>query len=197
MFKTCPSCGDEFVEHVASCPDCRVPLRAAGEAPPEMTLEPAPPATAVQERALESAVLLRRGDTTELRQLAEALTAAGIPCAVDTDPPGENIRSPRQLTRAAASGQEARLAVYVDARDAREASAVMTAWFAQTIPGAEGAVEAFAEGGCPGCNEPLAENAVACASCGLEFPPLEVSCPQCGRPVAVEAERCAGCGYHP
>ena len=27
MFKTCPRCGDEFLPHIAECPDCRMPLQ--------------------------------------------------------------------------------------------------------------------------------------------------------------------------
>ena len=29
MFKHCPRCRDEFVQHVETCPDCRVPLVTA------------------------------------------------------------------------------------------------------------------------------------------------------------------------
>ncbi len=193
MFKTCPSCGDEFVEHVVECPDCRVPLRAAGDSAADAAPIPEPAANAQIERA----VLLRHGDTSELRQLAEALTAASIPCAVDTDPPGETLPGGRQIVRGGAPGNAARLAVYVDADDARDASAVLAEWLALSIPGAEHANATSADGGCPGCGDPLPDNAVACLSCGLEFPPLEVACPQCGQSVAVEAESCSHCGHRP
>jgi hypothetical protein len=189
MFKICPRCGDEFVPHVEVCPDCRVPLQASDGAPPVPRAAEAPAPL-----ALESAVALQRGTTSELRQIAEALGAAGVACAIDTDPPGGVLRGAPQRGRTA---QEAPLAVFVDERDAAEARRVLGEWLASAIPGSEHAAAAGSIDACPGCGEPLPEHPTACASCGLEFPPLELPCPRCGQAVAAEAESCAACGHRP
>lgn len=194
MFKTCPRCGDEFLPHIAECPDCRMPLQISegGLAPAHEIASPGE----AEAPSFTDAVLLRRDQPTELRQLAEALATAGIACAVDTDPPGEGIRGGQPISRGRMSGQAPQLAVYVSASDAKAAAAVHTQWLAQSIPGAELA-GGLVEGACSGCNEPLPEEAVECPSCGLAILPLEVTCPGCGQPVAVEAESCARCGYRP
>jgi rRNA maturation endonuclease Nob1 len=194
MFKICPSCKDEFVQHVSVCPDCGVPLRTAEEIASSDAAAAAPARARAGDEALGAAVMLRSGAASELRQLGERLAERGVRFAVDTDPPGARIAT---STRGAA-GREAQLAIYVQAADAQQASEIYREWMLDTVPGAgdvkqvSGAVDA-----CPGCGEPLGASATACASCGLEFPPLEVACPQCGSAVAVEAERCAQCGYRP
>jgi hypothetical protein len=186
MFKTCPSCGDEFVAHVEQCPDCRVPLRAPGETPP---------ASAPAEHALADAVLLRAGETRDLRELAERLDAAGIACAIDTDPPGASVAAAGAGARR--GGGAVRLALYVAARDAHTAARVHQAWVAEIVPDSGSANDMGLIDACPGCGEPLAPTSAACASCGLEFPELQVACPECGQGVEPEAERCGHCGYRP
>ena len=172
MFKICPRCGDEFVPHVESCPDCRVPLQASDGTPP-------PPRSERVDAPLqrERAVSLRHGAPADLREIADALSAAGLACAIDADPPHG-------------------LGVFVDERDVAAGQRVLAQWMETAIPGAEqvagGSIDA-----CPGCGEPLPEHPTACASCGLEFPPLELPCPRCGQPVAAEAESCAACGHRP
>jgi hypothetical protein len=188
MFKICPRCGDEFVPHVETCPDCRVALQVSDGSPP-------PPRSAgnAAPLALENAVALRRGTTSELRQIAEALSAEGIACAVDTDPPGGQLRRASERGR---TGSEVPLAVFVDAQHAAAAQRVLAQWVEAAIPDVdqvtEGAIDA-----CPGCGEPLPEHPTACASCGLEFPPLELPCPRCGQPVTPESEICGACGHRP
>lgn len=194
MFKTCPSCGDEFVPHVVECPDCRVPLEASDGAAPR----PAPQRDAAGGTpAIGDAVVLRRDQPGELRQLAEALSAAGIACAIDTDPPGASIRGGVLGSRAASTGRAVELAVYVSAADAKAASAVQAQWLARSMPGSELGTGELLEGHCSGCNEPLPENVAECPSCGLAILPLEVGCPACGLAVAVEAESCPHCGHRP
>jgi hypothetical protein len=187
MFKTCPSCGDEFVPHVELCPDCRVPLRAAGEH--------APAENAALAGELREAVMLRAGEVSELRELAERLTAAGIPCAIDTDPPGQNLGA--ATSRRAAAGAPARLALYVDANAAQAAVRIHQAWMVDAVPDSGSAGEAGVIDACPGCGEPLTTGAAVCASCGLEFPELQVACPRCGQGVEPAADHCGHCGYRP
>ena len=115
MFKTCPRCGDEFLPHVDECPDCRVAL-AHGPAL-GVTAAPEDPRGA-RPAPLESAALLRRGEAWELRQLAERLEAAGIQCAVDTDPPGAGIMAGGGVgNRKGSYGRTVRLALYVGQED--------------------------------------------------------------------------------
>ena len=193
MFKICPSCRDEFVQHVEVCPHCRVPLRTAEE----MASAPEP-ADDDADNVLASAVVLRRGNPSDLRELCDLLTARGLRFAVDTDPPGRRLAAASRGATAprSATSREVMLAIYVAEADAAAAAQVQREWLLATVPGAVdesvGGIDA-----CPGCGEPLTANATACAGCGLEFPPLEVACPQCGQPVPLEAESCAGCGYHP
>lgn len=192
MFKTCPRCGDEFLAHVDVCPDCRVAL-AHG---PALGVTAAPEnLRGVQPAPLESAALLRRGEVWELRELAERLEAAGIACAVDTDPPGAGIVAGAGVgNRKGSYGRSVRLAVYVAGEDVAAAVAVQQAWTTEGLAGAELAGPLGALSACPGCGEPLAENAAACGSCGLEFPEQEVLCSACGQAVAPDAERCPHCG---
>jgi hypothetical protein len=196
MYKTCPSCGDEFVLHIAMCPDCRVPLQTAEELASGRRArdEAGGDSASSFGFALASAVMLRRGAASELREISELLAARGVRFVVDTDPPGSKLAS---APRGAATGREVQLAIYVEEADASEAAVVQHEWMLATVPGA---AEARASGmldACPGCGDSLSASATACASCGLEFPPLEVACPQCRGGVAPESESCPHCGYRP
>jgi hypothetical protein len=104
-----------------------------------------------------------------LRQLAERLEAAGLACAIDTDPPGAAIGA-GGARRGAAASRAAQLAIYVRESDLPAAAAVHQAWMAEGLADADAAGPIGAVSGCPGCGEPLADDAAACASCGLEFP---------------------------
>lgn len=188
MFKTCPRCGDEFVPQVSECPDCRVALVAASD--PPVRREATPPERAAT--ALEDALVLRHGDASELRQVAELLGQAGIACAIDTSPPGAGFRG-----GGARGARAVQLAIYVRAQDAEAAAAVHLQWLTRSTPGAELAGPGGMLDACPGCGEPLATGSSACAACGLAFPDLQVACPECGGAVAPEAERCPHCGHRP
>jgi hypothetical protein len=186
MFKTCPQCGDEFVQHVESCPDCRVRLLAPGEAPPPRA------AASTGATPSDAPVLLRRGTVMDLRDLGAQLAANGIAFAVDSD-----ATTGSAAAHARAAGREVQLALYVHEADAPAAARVAQAWVVANVPDAEHVEPGTALDACPGCGEPLPEEAAACASCGLEFPPLEVSCPRCGQAAAVDAANCPSCGYRP
>ena len=190
MFRVCPRCRDEFLPHVAECPDCRVALRTAEELANDPAEQAEPSEGLVV--TLSSAVMLRRGAPIDLRELCERLGERGVRFVVEPVPLGGPLAAPRR-----GQAREAELAIYVEEADAEAAARVERDWLIATIPGAADEPLAGSADACPGCGEPLAASAVACAACGLEFPPLEVACPQCGRPVAVEAQRCDGCGYRP
>jgi hypothetical protein len=190
MFKVCPRCRDEFLPHVAECPDCRVALRTAEELASEPVELDGPSAAGAV--ALASAVLLRRGAPSDLRELCERLGQRGVRFVVGTHPLGGPLGAGRR-----GQAREVELAIYVEEADAQQAAQVEREWVLETIPGAAAETFAGTADACPGCGEPLGASAVACDACGLEFPPLEVACPQCGQPVAVEAESCAICGHRP
>jgi uncharacterized OB-fold protein len=191
MFKSCPSCGGEFVPHVSECPDCRVALVHADELAARRERELAAPGP-----GLEDAALLRRGTTLQLRELAEALTAAGIACGIDTDPPGAAIRGSARVSRMGSFGQDVQLALYVEARDYTAANAVADQWLAGSAPGAELAQPAGELAHCPACGEAIAEGAAACAACGLEFPEIAI-CASCGGGFTAGDGRCPHCGARP
>jgi hypothetical protein len=194
MYKICPSCGDEFVPHIALCPDCRVPLKTAEEMANARISQGQSDVPASASFAIASAVMLRRGAASDLRELCEHLAERGLRFVIDTDPPGQRLAAP---ARAAATGREVQLAIYVEETDAAEASLAEQEWLLATVPGAAAGPAGGMIDACPGCSEPLSASATACASCGLEFPPLEVACPQCHGGVAPESESCPHCGYRP
>ena len=105
---------------------------------------------------------------------------------------GNAVRAPKR-----GETLDVQLAIYVDESNAALAAQLEREWIFASVPGARDEVTFGPADGCPGCGEPLAASATACASCGLEFPPLEIACPRCGRPVAVEAESCGECGFRP
>jgi hypothetical protein len=199
VFKSCPRCNAEFLPHVSECPDCRVALQHGDAA--EFTAiglrERKREAEPTEARGMQDPVLLRGGEVAELRQIAERLVAASLVCAIDTDPPGMGITGSQRASRRGQSGRDVRLAVYVQRSDYAEAAAVHEAWIAATVPDAGLALATGMLDKCPGCDEPLAPSAAACASCGLEFPEMQAACPACGQAVTPEAESCASCGHRP
>ncbi len=189
MFKSCPRCGDEFQHWVNECPDCHVPLAhadAGGSAPALGERSAAAPAP------FTSPVLLRRGDPRDLRELAERLGAQGIACAVG----GDFGKASKGIGRAGA-GRSVTLGLFVEERDLPAASEIQRAWLAEQMPEDASAGPVGELSGCPGCGEPLAADARACRSCGLEFPDAELACPSCGQLVAPERESCPHCGVRP
>jgi len=192
MFKNCPSCGGEFVAHVSECPDCRVALVH----PEQLAAARSQIDSGERGSTLENAALLRHGTTMQLRELAEALAAAGIACGIDTDPPGAAIKGSARVSRMGNFGQDVQLAVYVAAGDYGAANAIADQWLARTAPGAELAQPAGELAQCPACGERIAEGAASCASCGLEFPEVAI-CASCGGGFMAGDGRCPHCGQRP
>ena len=157
MFKVCRSCGQEFQIWAAECSDCRVPLDlSAGD---ELTAPESRPAP-----ALEDLVLLRVGGTWELHAFAEQLQQQGISSRIDMPPDG-SLASGRGSDAAAAQ-----LALYVARADLAAVRELTDELAAREL--AEAGIEEVERdpNACPACGELTAENAAACASCGLEFP---------------------------
>jgi hypothetical protein len=146
-FKVCRSCGSEFVARVEACLDCGGPLEevVAGGAADVGAPAAAPPED-------EATTPLREGEPAFLRDLAERLTAAGVPhrLAVSGD---------------CTSGCRTRYAVYVRPADRAAALEVDRAFYAAAVPDGDRAVALDAEG---------------CPACGAAQPPAVVECPECG-----------------
>jgi hypothetical protein len=152
--KICPSCGEEYVHSVQTCPDCEVPLDGDAPAPaPAFELPPA-----------EQLVALRNAEVPWIEGLAEALTAAGIPSRV------ELMRREDDSVQSRGLGA-IRCTIYVRPEDGAEATRV-DAEFARTqvpdLPHDE-AGEWGESDACPGCGTALASDAVECPECGLAF----------------------------
>jgi hypothetical protein len=165
MFKTCPSCGQEFQSWATECSDCHVPLRLGGEPlAPEPEPEPRPFA------ALEDLVMVKLGEPWELRALAESLSERGIPSQIDAYPLGSSIAG----SRAGSRGAPARLGIYVSRADLDAVRAYAAEFAASELVNAGAADLAADPNVCPACGEPTPANAAACGSCGLEFPEIDV-----------------------
>jgi hypothetical protein len=150
IFKTCPQCGSEFQHWVSRCPDCDCELVYEQPGAPRSA-----PAAELPDPSQMTCI--RRGGPWELRELAELLQSHGISCRIDAHPPGA-----------------ADLGLFVREADREEVARLdreLAAGGGPADPGAGSALDAAA---CPACGEPLAADAESCASCGLEFPPIEI-----------------------
>jgi hypothetical protein len=163
MFKLCPSCGGEFQQWVTQCPDCAVPLQLGG---PDGGLPPAARAPAEELPPARELTCLQKGDPYALHEIAERLQQEGVSCRIDVHPPGESIR----LAGRRGSGVATTFGLYVRPADLARAAVVREQHVRESVPDAAD-VEAGGElAACPACGEPLADDATACAACGLDFP---------------------------
>lgn len=160
MFRRCPECRGEFQEWVERCPDCQVALVAADQPLPPKAAPPELP----EAREL---VCVERGEPRHLRELAFELQAEGVPCRIDLYPPPGS--------EASAEPGPTRFGLYVERERAETAAALRTAYLERVVPDSAGLAENVGSElvACPACGESLAESAVRCDVCELEFPPLE------------------------
>ena len=161
-FKYCPRCGDEFQSWAESCPDCDVPL---GLEPPDPNA--APPAELPPAHELQAVFV---GAPHQVRDPVDSLGAAGIPCRVDAFPPGGSGEEGAAL---GSFGTGTKVAVYVRAEDLPAVAGLDADWVRSTLA-TDSELDA-----CPACAAPLAADASACPSCGLEFPAVDM-CARCG-----------------
>lgn len=183
MFKTCPSCHQEYQQWVSVCADCNVALEFAAETPPGPALPPP-----------ENLVLLKLEDPWYLRELAEMLQHQGISSRIDAEPPGSPIGAPKVTSREGSRGRTTRLGIYVRAEDLQLAHAIAEELATARLPDLPATAAAPDASACPACGEPLSERATACAECGLEFPEAEFSCFVCGHHCPAGTRRCPECG---
>ena len=153
--KICPSCGEEYVHEVQTCAECGVPLGREGPPPP-------PPREALP--PLDSLAALRNAEVSWIDGLAHALAEEGIPSRVELPP--QDTRSIQGRGMGAV-----RCTLYVRPSDVAEAARI-DAEFARTqvpdLPEASSAALAETDT-CPGCDTPVAADAVECPECGLAF----------------------------
>lgn len=161
MFKICPDGHGEFQPRLTHCPDCGAALQLATSAePPVRASFELPPA--------HELACIERGDPRALHEMAEQLQSAGVSCRIDAYPPDQPIR----LGGRRGSGVATTFGLYVRPVDAEAATRLRTEHLQRSLPDAAGlGVAAGTElHACPACGEALAEAALACAACGLEFP---------------------------
>lgn len=155
--KVCPRCGEEYVLTASTCVDCGVAL--GFEAPAAAAAAPAP------DFSSEELAIVRHAEVSWIEGLAAALAEAGVPSRVA-------LPTDQDERRVQGAGMGAiRCTLLVRQQDA-EIAARVDAEFARTqVPDLpEDAASAWEEAeACPGCDTPLAPDAVECSECGLTF----------------------------
>jgi len=151
---------------VTACTDCGAALVHPGEAP-----SAADAGSGASGASVEAWACLARGGPWELRELAEALGAHGLATRIGPYPPPDASGVPREDDRA---GPGTGLGLYVAEGDHERAVTLHQQLVRESSHAEPQTSEASHDAdGCPACGEPLAADAEACASCGLEFPPLD------------------------
>ncbi len=177
-YKYCPQCGDEFQNWAERCPDCDVALgfeRPSAEGTATATSD-LPPASEL--------VPVFVGEPWQVHDPVGTLNTAAIPCRVDAYPPGDISDSGEHI---GGFGAGTKVGVYVRQDDIEAVMQIDADWVRATLA-TEAALDA-----CPACQAPLAEDAVGCNACGLEFPEIAM-CERCGSANAPSAPACATCG---
>ncbi|HEY8494142.1 MAG TPA: hypothetical protein VIN04_09635, partial [Myxococcota bacterium] len=157
--KICPRCGEEYVLAASVCADCGVPLGFEGPAAAE-------PDGATELPPASELVPLRHAEVGWIEGLAAALAEAGVPSRVEL-PDEDDVRGRVQRAGTGAI----RCTLYVRPEDAEVAARVDAEFTRTQVPDLpEDAASAWSEAdACPGCQTPLAPDAVECPECGLAF----------------------------
>jgi len=155
--KVCPRCGEEYVLAATTCADCGVPLGFEGP----VAGEPAAP----ELPASAELVALRHAEVSWIEGLATALAEAGVPSRVELPTEADERR-----VQGRGMGN-LRCTLFVRPGDAPAAARIDAAFARTQVPDLpEDAETAWGEAEvCPGCEAPLAHDAVACPECGLAF----------------------------
>jgi hypothetical protein len=148
--KICPDCEVEYLPHIEKCADCgRVLLlheehRRAQEDRKRLAA-----------KAIENAVVVRKGDLKWLGELSNVLIDAGIPCAV-TSEDGCNKGHCRD-----------KFLLVVAAEDLARAQERVEEYFRELHPELRASHELAKQGKCPACGSPVGAGATECPDCGL------------------------------
>jgi uncharacterized protein with PIN domain len=184
VFKVCPRCGDEYQLTMSRCRDCDVDLVLPGAETIERLLPD------------EELELVTTDSPWALEEIAEQLSAHGIPSRIDSHPRDAAISAPSWRRKEGAMGFGIRLGIYVRLRDLTTADRVARDHLRSRMPELPEAASEAAEprDACPACDAPLTGAAEACASCGLEFQVAEVTCLACGHETESDRADCPSCG---
>jgi hypothetical protein len=109
------------------------------------------------------------GDAWRVREFAELLQAQGIDCRVDAYPPRSASGADAREThsRYGRGGHGVDMGLYVAPADMQRAADAVQQREREALDAPPGEGDADL---CPGCEQPLAPEALECPSCGLAFP---------------------------
>lgn len=148
--KICPECECEYLPHVDKCADCGSALIHFEEYRKAKDEQ-----RRLMEKAVEDAVVVRKGDLKWLGELYNVLIGAGIACSVQSG----------SCCNKGCQGDEYLL--LVQSADADRASERIEEYFAEMHPEALASQELISEGKCPACGSPVGAGDKECPDCGL------------------------------
>ncbi|OGW41390.1 MAG: hypothetical protein A2Y97_09515 [Nitrospirae bacterium RBG_13_39_12] len=154
--KICPDCEIEYLPHIEKCADCGAVLllhEEHGRAQEERKRLTA--------KAIENAVVVRKGDLKWLGELYSILIDAGIPCTVTSDA-GCNK---------GCRGDKCRLIVSTE--DLERAQERIAEYFMEMHPELRASNELISQGKCPACGSPVGAGDNECSDCGLTLVVIE------------------------
>jgi hypothetical protein len=154
--KICPDCEIEYLPHIEKCADCGAVLllheehRRAQEERKRLIA-----------KAIENAVVVRKGDLKWLGELYNILIDAGIPCAVTSD---ANCNK-------GCCGATCQLIVSTE--DIERAQERIAKYFMEMHPELRASNELISQGKCPACGSPVGAGDNECSDCGLALVVIE------------------------
>ena len=154
--KICPVCQVEYLTHVEKCADCGTVLLLHEEHKRAQEER-----KRVAAKAIENAVMLRKGDLKWLRELSNVLIDSGIPCTITSDSGCNTYRC----------GDKLRLVVA--AEDFERAQERIEEYFRELHPELRDSHELAKQGKCPACGSTVGADDNECSDCGLMLVVIE------------------------
>ena len=154
--KICPDCEVEYLPQIEKCVDCGAVLLLHEEHQRAQEER-----KRVAAKAIENAVMLRKGDLKWLRELSNVLIDSGIPCTITSDSGCNTYRC----------GEKLRLVVA--AEDFVRAHERIEEYFRELHPELRASHELAKQGNCPACGSPVGSDANECSDCGLMLVVIE------------------------
>lgn len=154
--KICPECECEYLPHIDKCADCGAVLLHYEEY--EKAKEEQ---RRLMEKAVEDAVVVRKGDLKWLGDLHKVLIASGIACSVQSAACcSKNCQGDEYL-------------LLVQSGDTERASERIEEYFAEMHPEVLASRELISDGKCPACGSPVRADDRECSDCGLPLVIIE------------------------
>jgi hypothetical protein len=154
--KICPDCEVEYLPHIEKCADCGAVLLLYEEHT-KMREE----RKQLAAKAIENAVVVRKGDLKWLGELSDVLIDAGIPNTV-TSEAGCNKGHCRD-----------KFLLIVDRGDLARAQERIEDYFRELHPDLRASHELAKQGKCPACGSPVGASDAECSDCGLMLVVIE------------------------